>query len=79
MDNQFETIHFCESSIEAEMLRLKLANAGIEAHVLDDSSAISFGGWSPGKDGIRLQVNATDLAQAEAVLQESEKDKDSCE
>lgn len=68
MDNQFETIRFCQSSVEAEMLRLKLASAGIEAHILDDQSGISFGGWSPNKDGIRLQVNSADLTKAEAIL-----------
>ena len=69
MHNLFKTIAYFHSPIEAELARLKLASFEIEAHVLDEDSGVSFGGLSPSKDGVRLQVLEEDSERAVAALE----------
>ena len=74
MERLFETIRMCANSSEAELLRLRLATAGIEAHVLDQSGVIGFGGLNPKSDGVRVQVLSDDMEEAQKILEEEIED-----
>ena len=74
MEQLFETIRLCANSSEAELVRLTLASAGIEAHVLDQSGVLGFGGLNPKSDGVRVQVLSDEMDRARKILDEGIED-----
>jgi hypothetical protein len=74
MDRVFETVRLCANSSEAELIRLRLAREGIEAHLPDQSGVLGFGGLSPKSDGVRVQVLSSELQRARDILEKEIED-----
>ena len=65
------TIFTAFNPAEAQLVRSRLDAAGFHAFVADEAAALSMEGYALAVGGIRVQVPATEAAEARAFLDSS--------
>ena len=65
----FVTIRRCLNPAEASLIACQLQSAGMDAFVRDEAAAFATEGYSLTVGGIRVQVPADQVADAELLLQ----------
>jgi hypothetical protein len=67
-------IYRAANNLEANLIKLKLSDAGIDAHVIEDDSMIASEGIIPGVLRPQVYVDESTTAQAKAVIEEYERE-----